>query len=106
MNVLIIISCICFLFIIGRIFIVPIKWTFKVLINSAFGGILILIINLIGGIYGIHIGINIVTLLAVRNFGSTRWNIYNIIEDSYTINDQKILSEKLMRMFYLSLNIL
>ena len=106
MNVLIIISCICFLFIIGRIFIVPIKWIFKLLINSVLGGILICIINLIGANWGFHIGINIVTLLAVRNFGSTRWNIYNIIEDSYTINDQKILSEKLMRMFYLSLNIL
>ena len=85
MKVLIIISCICFLFIIGRIFIVPIKWIFKLLINSALGGILIWIINLIGANWGFHIGINVVTLLVVRNFRSAWWNIYYIIEDSYII---------------------
>lgn len=69
MNILIIISCVCFLFIIGRIFIVPIKWVFKLLINSALGGILIWIINLIGANLGFHIGINIATLLVVGILG-------------------------------------
>lgn len=83
MNVLIIISCICFLFIIGRIFIVPIKWIFKLLINSVLGGILICIINLIGANWGFHIGINIVTLLVVRNSWSAWRNIYYNIENIY-----------------------
>ena len=48
-NILIIISCICLLFIIGKIFIVPIKWILKLVFNSILGGILIWVINLIGG---------------------------------------------------------
>ena len=32
-NTLIIISCICILFVVGRIFIVPIKWIFKLVVN-------------------------------------------------------------------------
>lgn len=98
MKVLIIISCVCFLFIIGRIFIVPIKWVFKLLINSALGGILIWIINLIGANWGFHIGINIATLLAVRSFGSAWWNIYCIIEDSYTM---RILFDKKEKGLYI-----
>ena len=42
-------ACICFLFIFGRIFIVPIKKVLKIILNSLFGGLSIYIINLIGG---------------------------------------------------------
>ena len=83
MKVLIIISCICFIFIMGRIFIVPIKWIFKLFINSALGAIFILLINLIGANWGFYIGINFITILLVRNFRSTWRNIYYIIKDSY-----------------------
>ena len=57
MNILITISCICMLFIIGRIFIMPIKWILKLAFNSVLGGILIFIINLIGGILMILMGL-------------------------------------------------
>ena len=76
-NTLIIISCICMLFIIGKIFIVPIKWSLKLVFNSIVGGVLIWIINLIGGTWGFHIGLNIYTSVLVRNFGSTRCNFFN-----------------------------
>jgi inhibitor of the pro-sigma K processing machinery len=66
MNTLIIISCVCMIFVIGRIFIVPIKWIFKLIFNSIFGGILIWSINMIGGTWGLHIGLNIYTSLVVR----------------------------------------
>lgn len=69
MNMLIFISCICMLFIIGRIFIVPIKWILKLVFNSILGGILIWIINLIGGTWGFHIGLNIYTSLLIGILG-------------------------------------
>ena len=69
MNTLIIISCICMMFIIGRLFIVPIKWSLKLVCNSILGGILIWIINLIGGVWGFHIGLNIYTSIFVGILG-------------------------------------
>lgn len=94
MNVLIIISCICFLFICMRIFVVPIKLMVKLGINSILGIIFILIVNFIGiyfnfhiGIYfNFHIGINWITILIVRNFRSTRRNIYYIGKKFYIKN--------------------
>lgn len=80
MNILIIISCICFAFIIGRIFIVPIKWILKLIINSILGGILIWILNLVGMSWGFHIGINFITILIVRNFRCSWWNSYYIVK--------------------------
>lgn len=69
MNILIFVSCICMLFIIGKIFIVPIKWILKLVFNSILGGILIWIINLIGGTWGFHIGLNIYTSILVGILG-------------------------------------
>lgn len=66
-NALIIISCICILFVIGKIFIVPIKWIMKLVCNSILGGIIIWIINLIGTNFGFHIGLNIFTSILVRD---------------------------------------
>ena len=86
MNVLIIISCICFLFIFIRIFVVPIKLILKLGINSILGIIFILIINFIGIYLKFHIGINWITILIVRNFRSTRRNIYYIVKKFYIKN--------------------
>ena len=44
-NLLTYLACICFLFIFGRVFIVPIKKIMKLLINSIFGGVIIFLIN-------------------------------------------------------------
>ena len=77
MNLLIFVSCICLLFIIGKIFIVPIKWIIKLILNSIFGGILIYVINLILGVWGLHIGLNIYTSLIVRYSRGTRSDIFN-----------------------------
>ena len=79
-NALIIVSCICLLFVIGRIFIVPIKWIIKLAFNSIIGGILIWIINLIGGGWEFHIGLNIYTSVLVRNVRNSRSDYINIIE--------------------------
>ena len=66
-NILIIISCVCMLFVIGKIFIIPIKRILKLVFNSILGGGVIWIINLIGGVWGFHIGLNIYTSVLVRH---------------------------------------
>ena len=62
-------ACVFFLFIFGRIFIVPIKTILKLVINSIFGGVIIFIINLIGAILGFHIGLNLITSIFVGILG-------------------------------------
>ena len=68
-NIIIYLACICFLFVIGRIFILPIKTILKLVVNSILGGVLIYIINLIGGIYNFHIGLNFVTAIGIGLLG-------------------------------------
>lgn len=68
-NLLTYLACICFLFIFGKIFIVPIKKILKLVINSILGGVSIFFINLIGGIWGFHIGLNIFTSILVGLLG-------------------------------------
>lgn len=86
MNTLIIISCICMLFVIGRIFIVPIKWILKLVFNSMLGGVIIWIINMIGGTWGFHIGLNIYTSILVRLFRDTRCSCSDFIEINSWLN--------------------
>ena len=66
-NIITYLACICFLFIFGRVFIVPIKKVLKLVINSILGGVAIFFINLIGGIWEFHIGLNIYTSVLVRH---------------------------------------
>ena len=68
-NILTLIACICFLFLIGRIFILPIKKILKLVFNSILGGVLIFIINLFGRNFGFHIGLNIFTSMVVGILG-------------------------------------
>ena len=65
-------ACLIFLFIVGRIFLIPLKKLMKLLFNSLLGAGLIYIINLIGATWGFRIGINIVTAIVVRNIRSSR----------------------------------
>ena len=68
-NILTYLAGICFLFIFGRIFIVPIKRVLKLVINSVLGGISIFLINLVGANFGFHIGLNILTSILVGILG-------------------------------------
>ena len=68
-NLIIYLACICFLFIFGKVFIVPIKKILKLVINSILGGVVIFLINLIGGIWGFHIGLNFFTSILVGLLG-------------------------------------
>ena len=69
LNIVTYLACICFIFIIGRIFIVPLKKILKLIINSIFGGLMIYVINLIGGNFGFHIGLNIVNSIIIGLLG-------------------------------------
>lgn len=62
-------ACIIFIFLIGRLFIIPLKNILKLVINSILGGGLIYIINLVGANFGFHIGLNIFTAIFVGILG-------------------------------------
>ena len=79
-SILIIMSCICILFIVGKIFIIPIKKVLKLVINSILGGILIYLINLICGIWNFHIGLNFFTSILVRFFRNSWCYFFNNIK--------------------------
>ena len=68
-NILAYLTCICLIFIFGRICIVPIKKILKLIINSAMGGIVIFLINIIGANFGFHIGLNLVTSILIGILG-------------------------------------
>lgn len=68
-NIITYLACICFLFILGRIFIVPIKKILKLVFNSFLGGLLIWIINLVGANFNFHIGLNFLTSILIGILG-------------------------------------
>lgn len=68
-NLLTYLACICFIFIFGRIFILPLKKIFKLVINSILGGITIFLINLVGGTFDFHIGLNFFTSIVIGLLG-------------------------------------
>lgn len=68
-NVITFLACICFIFLFGKILIVPIQKILKLVVNSLLGGLIIYVINLIGANFGFHIGLNIVTSMIVGLLG-------------------------------------
>lgn len=68
-NILTYISALCIIFVLCRIFILPLKVIGKLFLNSFIGIILILLINLIGGLFNFHIGLNFFTIIFVSILG-------------------------------------
>lgn len=62
-------ACIFFLFLFGKIFILPLKSILKLVLNSVLGGVIIFIVNFIGNAFGFHIGLNIITSIFVGILG-------------------------------------
>lgn len=63
------IACIFFLFIFGKLFIVPIKIIMKLITNSLLGALIIFLINCIGSFFNFHIGLNLITSIFVGILG-------------------------------------
>jgi len=57
------------LFILGRFLLVPLKVVMKLVYNALIGGIAILLVNFIGGLFGFHIAFNIYTAFIVGTLG-------------------------------------
>lgn len=68
-SVIIYIACIFFLFLFGKIFILPIRSILKLILNSILGGLVIYLINLIGGLFAFHIGLNYITAIIAGILG-------------------------------------
>ena len=67
------------------------KKLIKFIINSIIGVLLLLLINKIGVAWNFHIGINIFTILFVRDFRGTRSNIVGDIKANYLIDKLKFV---------------
>lgn len=76
-NLITYLACICFLFLFGKIFIVPIKKIFKLVINSVLGGVVIFLINVVGATFNFHIGLNFFTSLLIRLIGVAWGSVLN-----------------------------
>lgn len=68
-SIVVYLGCLIFLFLIGKFFIIPLKIIMKIIGNSILGGILIFIVNLIGGMFNFHIGLNIATSIITGILG-------------------------------------
>ena len=68
-SIIAFIACLFFLFIFGKIFIVPLRTILKFIMNSVIGGIIIFLINLVGEFLNFHIGLNIITSIIVGLLG-------------------------------------
>jgi inhibitor of the pro-sigma K processing machinery len=57
------------LYVVGYVFLVPIKILLKLVCNSIIGGILILIINWVGSLWDLHIPLNLISSVIVGVLG-------------------------------------
>ena len=57
------------LYFIGYLLLTPLKWMLRLIYNALIGGVLLLLLNWIGGIWGLSITINPVTALTVGVMG-------------------------------------
>ena len=58
------------IFIIIKMFYTPIKFVIKIMLNSVFGGIILLALNTVGNSFGMSIGINAFTALITGVLGA------------------------------------
>ena len=57
------------LYLIGMLLVIPIKLIFKLIVNGIMGGILLLIVNVIGGFIGLGLVINPITAIIAGILG-------------------------------------
>ena len=57
------------LYVVGYMFLVPIRIILKLLLNSCLGGLFILLFNWVGGYWGFHISLNALSAIIVGLLG-------------------------------------
>lgn len=57
------------LYVLGWILLIPLKWIIRLIWNGILGGIMLFLLNLIGGIWGITLGINAFNAITVGLLG-------------------------------------
>ena len=95
-SVIVYIACIIFLFLIGKFFILPIKIIMKIIGNSILGGVLIFVVNLIGGMFNFHIGLNIGTAIVTGILGIPRCSVTYTFKNIYWISLKNNLKESII----------
>lgn len=76
-TIIIYLACIIALFLIGKVFIIPLKVIGKLVINSIIGGLIIYVINIVGANFGFHIGLNAFTAIFIGILGIPRKYTFN-----------------------------
>lgn len=84
-TIIVYLACIIFLFLLGRIFILPLKSIMKLIGNSILGGILIYVVNMIGNLYNFHIGLNVGTAITTGILGIPRSYTSNSIKNFFRV---------------------
>ena len=57
------------IYILGRFLIIPLKWAGRLLLSSLIGGVVIIAVNLVGGLWGIFVPLNLLTAAIVGILG-------------------------------------
>ena len=78
-TIIIFLASLMAIIIFGKLLVLPLKIIIKLLLNSILGGIIITIINLVGASFGLHIGLNIITTIFVRNTRDSWCNTFSNI---------------------------
>ena len=76
-TVIIYLACLIVLFMIGKVFYVPLKHILKLLLNTILGGFILYIVNIIGSSYNFHIGLNYATAIFTGILGVPRSCCFN-----------------------------
>lgn len=83
--ILVYLACVIFLFLMGKVFILPLKTITKIIGNSILGAILIFVINVIGKLFEFHIGLNIGTAILTGILGLPRSNFINFVKTFFIV---------------------
>lgn len=57
------------IYFVGKMFLVPIKWVWKLIYNGVVGGVMLWVVNLIGAYFDFMIGINVISALVAGLLG-------------------------------------
>ena len=62
-------ACLFLIYVLGKLLIVPLKWAGRMLISSMIGGVLIVLINLLGGNWGLFVPLNPLSAVIIGILG-------------------------------------